>query len=95
MDEPLLVRLSDRCRLIAPDYPGFGHSDLPGPNAFAYTFDPHRWGDEPLHRSDRGPRPQLHRACELATASTTDHERIESTPNRGDRYFLRQLQGKS
>lgn len=39
MFEPLLSRLSDRYRLIAPDYPGFGHSDWPDPKAFAYTFD--------------------------------------------------------
>jgi pimeloyl-ACP methyl ester carboxylesterase len=39
MYEPLLSRLSDRFRLIAPDYPGFGHSDWPDPKAFAYTFD--------------------------------------------------------
>jgi pimeloyl-ACP methyl ester carboxylesterase len=39
MFEPLFARLSDRYRLIAPDYPGFGHSDWPGPKAFAYTFD--------------------------------------------------------
>ena len=39
MYEPLLRRLSDRFRLIAPDYPGFGHSDWPDPQAFAYTFD--------------------------------------------------------
>ena len=39
MYEPLFARLSDRYRLIAPDYPGFGHSDWPDPNAFAYTFD--------------------------------------------------------
>jgi Alpha/beta hydrolase family len=29
MFEPLFARLSDRCRLIAPDYPGFGHSGWP------------------------------------------------------------------
>jgi pimeloyl-ACP methyl ester carboxylesterase len=27
MFEPLLTRLSDRYHLVAPDYPGFGHSD--------------------------------------------------------------------
>src|SRR3982750_257699 len=37
--EPLFARLSDRYRLIAPDYPGFGHSDWPDPAKFAYTFD--------------------------------------------------------
>jgi len=39
MFEPLFARLSDRYRLVAPDYPGFGHSDWPAPNKFAYTFD--------------------------------------------------------
>jgi pimeloyl-ACP methyl ester carboxylesterase len=39
MYEPLLARLSDRYRLIAPDYPGFGHSAWPAPTEFAYTFD--------------------------------------------------------
>jgi pimeloyl-ACP methyl ester carboxylesterase len=35
----LIELLADRYHLIAPDYPGFGHSDAPGPQAFAYTFD--------------------------------------------------------
>jgi pimeloyl-ACP methyl ester carboxylesterase len=39
MFEPLFARLSDRNRLVAPDYPGFGHSDWPDPRKFAYTFD--------------------------------------------------------
>ena len=39
MFQPLLTRLSDNYHLIAPDYPGFGHSDWPDPGAFAYTFD--------------------------------------------------------
>src|SRR3569833_1697899 len=39
MFEPLFSRLSDRYHLVAPDYPGFGHSDWPNPKAFAYTFD--------------------------------------------------------
>ena len=39
MFEPLFARLSDRYRLVAPDYPGFGHSDWPDPKVFAYTFD--------------------------------------------------------
>src|ERR1700742_1578401 len=39
MFEPLFARLSDRYHLIAPDYPGFGHSDWPDPKKFAYTFD--------------------------------------------------------
>src|ERR1700758_5545932 len=39
MFEPLLSRLSDQYHLIAPDYPGFGHSDWPSPKEFSYTFD--------------------------------------------------------
>ncbi len=39
MFEPLFARLADRYHLIAPDYPGFGHSDAPHPKDFAYTFD--------------------------------------------------------
>ena len=35
----LIPALSDRFHIIAPDYPGFGNSDLPSPKAFAYTFD--------------------------------------------------------
>jgi pimeloyl-ACP methyl ester carboxylesterase len=35
-----LIRvLADRFHLIAPDYPGFGLSDIPDPATFAYTFD--------------------------------------------------------
>ena len=39
MFEPLFARLSGRYHLVAPDYPGFGHSDWPDPKAFDYTFD--------------------------------------------------------
>ncbi len=39
MFEPLFARLSDRFHLVAPDYPGFGHSDWPDAKKFAYTFD--------------------------------------------------------
>jgi pimeloyl-ACP methyl ester carboxylesterase len=39
MFEPLISRLADTYHLIAPDYPGFGHSDWPNPKEFAYTFD--------------------------------------------------------
>jgi pimeloyl-ACP methyl ester carboxylesterase len=38
MFEPLFDRLADRYHLVAPDYPGFGHSDWPSPNEFAYTY---------------------------------------------------------
>jgi pimeloyl-ACP methyl ester carboxylesterase len=39
MFEPLFNRLAGRYHLVAPDYPGFGHSDWPDPKTFAYTFD--------------------------------------------------------
>ncbi len=39
MFQSLLTRLSDRYHLVAPDYPGFGHSDWPDPKEFPYTFD--------------------------------------------------------
>jgi len=40
MYQPMLESpLSARYRLIAPDFPGFGHSSWPGPKEFSYTFD--------------------------------------------------------
>jgi pimeloyl-ACP methyl ester carboxylesterase len=40
MYQPLLESsLSETYHLIAPDYPGFGHSSWPNPKEFAYTFD--------------------------------------------------------
>src|SRR5499433_491122 len=35
----LIPRLADRYRVVAPDYPGFGHSSMPSRDGFAYTFD--------------------------------------------------------
>jgi len=40
MYQPMLESaLSSRYRLIAPDFPGFGHSTWPTPKEFSYTFD--------------------------------------------------------
>jgi pimeloyl-ACP methyl ester carboxylesterase len=39
MYEPLFSRLSGQFHLVAPDYPGFGHSDAPDARVFSYTFD--------------------------------------------------------
>ncbi len=39
MFEPLFQRLANEYHLVAPDYPGYGHSDWPSPKEFAYTFD--------------------------------------------------------
>ncbi|MBL8897148.1 MAG: alpha/beta hydrolase [Planctomycetes bacterium] len=35
----LIPQLADAYRVIAPDYPGFGHSSMPARDKFAYTFD--------------------------------------------------------
>lgn len=35
----LAPALADRWRTVAPDFPGFGYSDTPDPDAFAYDFD--------------------------------------------------------
>ncbi|WP_323120053.1 alpha/beta fold hydrolase [Burkholderia alba] len=39
MFRDLIPKLADRFHIVAPDLPGFGQSDLPGREAFAYTFD--------------------------------------------------------
>lgn len=39
MYDGLLRRLGDAYHLVAPDYPGFGNSDAPNAETFAYTFD--------------------------------------------------------
>jgi pimeloyl-ACP methyl ester carboxylesterase len=39
MFRALIPALSDRYHLIAPDYPGFGHSSMPRVDQFEYTFD--------------------------------------------------------
>ena len=39
MWDRLIPSLLPHFHVIAPDYPGFGLSDAPAPNAFAYTFD--------------------------------------------------------
>ena len=35
----LIPALADQYHVVAPDYPGFGHSSMPAHEAFAYTFD--------------------------------------------------------
>jgi pimeloyl-ACP methyl ester carboxylesterase len=35
----LIPALADKYHVIAPDYPGFGHSAMPARDRFAYTFD--------------------------------------------------------
>jgi pimeloyl-ACP methyl ester carboxylesterase len=35
----LIPALADKYHVVAPDYPGFGHSSMPPRDKFAYTFD--------------------------------------------------------
>jgi pimeloyl-ACP methyl ester carboxylesterase len=39
MFRELIPKLADRFRLVAPDLPGFGQTDMPGREKFRYTFD--------------------------------------------------------
>lgn len=39
MYDKLIPQLAKRYHVVAPDYPGFGHSDAPAPETFNYTFD--------------------------------------------------------
>jgi pimeloyl-ACP methyl ester carboxylesterase len=39
MFRDLMPRLASRFHLLVPDYPGFGRSEAPPPQAFRYTFD--------------------------------------------------------
>lgn len=39
MYRKVLAELGDEFYLVAPDYPGFGDSSYPNPEAFEYTFD--------------------------------------------------------
>src|ERR1700689_5028698 len=53
MFEPLFARLSDRFHLVAPDYPGFGHSDWPDPKKIRVYLRSLRRDHKSLHRSAR------------------------------------------
>src|SRR5438270_2421620 len=35
----LIPALADKYHIIAPDYPGYGHSSMPPRDKFSYTFD--------------------------------------------------------
>src|SRR6201999_326560 len=39
MFRDLIPKLADRFHIVAPDLPGFGQSDMPSRENFAYTFD--------------------------------------------------------
>src|SRR3954451_58404 len=39
MFRTLIPQLADKYRVVAPDYPGYGHSSMPPHDQFAYTFD--------------------------------------------------------
>ncbi len=55
MFEPLFARLSDRYHLVAPDYPGFGHSDWPDPRTIRLHVRSLRRDHESLDRGARDP----------------------------------------
>jgi pimeloyl-ACP methyl ester carboxylesterase len=54
MFEPLFARLSDRYHLVAPDYPGFGHSDWPDPKKFTYFIEALGFSRYTLYMQDYG-----------------------------------------
>jgi pimeloyl-ACP methyl ester carboxylesterase len=37
--DSLIPLLATHYHLVAPDFPGFGHSDAPSPSSYTYTFD--------------------------------------------------------
>ena len=39
MFRDLIPRLADKYHVVAPDYPGYGHSSMPPHDQFQYTFD--------------------------------------------------------
>lgn len=39
MFRDLIPRLADKYHVVAPDYPGYGHSSMPPHDKFPYTFD--------------------------------------------------------
>lgn len=39
MFRDLIPRLADKYHVVAPDYPGYGHSSMPDHKEFQYTFD--------------------------------------------------------
>src|SRR5271169_6974768 len=39
MFRKLIPALADRYHMVAPDYPGYGHSSMPPHDEFEYTFD--------------------------------------------------------
>jgi len=69
MFRDLIPQLADRFRLVAPDLPGFGQSDMPARSAFVHAFEnianviALRRGDRP--RSLRDPRLRLWRTSRV------------------------------
>ena len=39
MFRSLIPALADQYHVVAPDYPGYGHSSMPSRDKFSYTFD--------------------------------------------------------
>ena len=45
----LIPALADSYHVVAPDYPGYGHSSMPSRDEFAYTFDNLAEGHRRIH----------------------------------------------
>ena len=80
MFEPLLTRLSDKFHMIAPDYPGFGHSDAPPPKAFAVSPHGIRKGSHTLPLPWRQP---MSRATCRGFGRTIAIDLARAIPDRG------------
>ena len=87
----LIPALADRYRVIAPDYPGYGQSDMPDRATFDYTFD--RYADlvdgllDQLGVSRTRCTSWTTGACRLATGPKAS--RADDRPHRAERQRLR------
>ncbi len=53
MFRKLIPALADKYHVVAPDYPGYGHSSMPPHDKFSYTFDNLAKVDGRVHRQAR------------------------------------------
>ena len=75
MFRDLIPHLADRFHIVAPDLPGFGQSDMPARDKFAYTFDNIAERHRPLHRGDRP------RSASRSMSSTTARRPASASPS--------------